>query len=72
MKFVKKYDDAGKALVVIDTEGLEIPEDLKSLLVFSISTYKALGAMMGGTGSGDILLSCQAQLNNWRVDQLSQ
>ena len=44
MKFVKKYDDAGKALVVIDTEGLEIPEDLKSLLVFSISTYKALGA----------------------------
>lgn len=29
-------------------------------------------AMMGGTGSGDILLSCKAQLNNWRVDQLSQ
>ncbi|MGL4673983.1 MAG: lysozyme inhibitor LprI family protein, partial [Wohlfahrtiimonas sp.] len=29
-------------------------------------------AMMGGTGSGDILLSCKAQLNNWRVDQLSK
>lgn len=29
-------------------------------------------AMMGGTGSGDILLSCKAQLNNWRIDQLSK
>lgn len=44
MKFLKQYDDAGKALVVIDLEGLEIPESFKSLLTFSISTYKALGA----------------------------
>lgn len=27
-------------------------------------------AMMGGTGSGDVLLSCQIQLNDWRSKQL--
>ena len=27
-------------------------------------------AMMGGTGSGNVLLSCQIQLNDWRSKQL--
>lgn len=44
MRFVKKFDDAGKSLVVIDPEGLEVPAAVKELLTFSISTYKALGA----------------------------
>lgn len=29
-------------------------------------------AMMGGTGSGSVLLACQVELNNWRAAQLSE
>lgn len=29
-------------------------------------------AMMGGTGSGNVLLACEIKLNQWRIDQLSE
>lgn len=78
----KKIMDAAFGQTKASLEGIDSVESAgavaaleKSQTAFTLyrdtECERRAEAMMGGTGSGSVLLACQVELNNWRSDQLS-